>query len=83
MTIDLTTDGTRTGHQPSGTARPAEALRGLASGGVHCRDVFYPADLLRRGSTVSFPWWSGRVPEILRSWLALPRVESVEPKVVA
>ena len=74
MTIDLTTDGTRTGHQPSGTARPAEALRGLASGGVHLPgDATYDAARLpwnvaidQRPAAVAYPRTAAEVGHLVR-----------------
>jgi FAD/FMN-containing dehydrogenase len=74
MSIDLTTHGTRTGHQPIGADRPAEALRGLASGGVHLPgDATYDAARLpwnvavdQRPAAVAYPRTADEVGRVVR-----------------
>lgn len=45
---------------------------GALLGGIRWKDAFHPADMLRRGATVTFPWWSLRRPLASLSALLVP-----------
>jgi hypothetical protein len=66
---------------PAGTALLAwlalkAGLLGSLLKGVRWKDRFYTADVLRRGSSLSFPWWSLRRASAWMALLSLPRPAS-------